>query len=112
MPCQSYETPYYVDPTQKQIADKLARLLCATLKQLEQTDEHVAERVFGAVPGLEKWWTEHQKADAEEAARKAKIIAEGKARKAALAEARDQLLVLTIWYYGLPYYVAAWMTIY
>lgn len=29
-----------------------------------------------------------------------------------LAEAKDQLLVLTIWYYGLPYYVASWMVIY
>ena len=28
-----------------------------------------------------------------------------------LAEAKSQLLVLSIWYYGLPYYVASWMVI-
>lgn len=28
-----------------------------------------------------------------------------------LAEAQAQLFVLSIWYYGLPYYVAAWMSI-
>lgn len=27
-----------------------------------------------------------------------------------LAEAQSQLFVLSVWYYGLPYYVAAWMT--
>lgn len=35
-------------------------------------------------PELADWWTAHQKADAEEAARKAKLIAEKKAKKAAL----------------------------
>lgn len=84
MPCQSYETAYYVDPTQKQIADKLAKLLCATLKRLEAADEHVAWLVFNDVPGLEEWWAEHQKADAEEAARLAKIKADKAAKKAAL----------------------------
>ena len=84
MPCRSYEEPYYVDQTQKQIADKLAKLLCGTLTKLEQLDEQIAARVFAAVPGLETWWTEHQKADAAEQARLAKIKAENAAKKAAL----------------------------
>lgn len=83
MPCQSYETNYYVDDTNKRVADKLARLLCGSLMWLEKHDKNAYTQLL-EWPELADWWTEHQKADAEEAARKAKLIAEKKAKKAAL----------------------------
>ena len=84
MPCRSYEDDYWHDPAQKQLADKLARLLCGVLKELEATDPHRADMVVNDVPGVKDWWIEHQRADAAEAARLAQIKAEKAAKKAAL----------------------------
>lgn len=84
MPCRSYEVDYWHDPAQKQLADKLAKLLCGVLTHLKKEDEDVLYLALNDVPGLNDWWVEHQRADAAEAARLAEIKAEKAAKKAAL----------------------------
>jgi len=84
MPCRSYEDDYWHDPAQKQIADKLAKLLCGTLTRLQAAEPALTYEELLEWPELREWWTEHQRADAAEQARLAKIKAENAAKKAAL----------------------------
>ncbi len=98
MPCLSYDTQWVHDPARsarktvevvalKQECDRLARIACRAITALEQLDPEL--KTFKDRESR-KWWADHKKADAARIAKeekeKAKLEAEEKLRKDALAK--------------------------
>jgi len=96
MPCRSYDTDWFEEQRSyatrearllKAEADKLARIACNAMSELEKFDPELS-----VIKDMEarKWWTAHKKADAlrkaKEAEEKAKKDAEEKLRKEAIAK--------------------------
>lgn len=96
MPCRSYDTDWFEEQRSyasresrllKAEADKLARIACNAMSELEKLDPELS-----MIKDIEarKWWTAHKKADAlrkaKEAEEKAKKDAEEKLRKEAIAK--------------------------
>lgn len=92
MPCRSYESDGYSDNSAelkqlKAIADKLARIACKAMTELEKNG--VEDFLLLQDDELRNWWKQHKIDDAKaEAARKAKREA-AKLRKEALAKLTD-----------------------
>lgn len=81
MPCMSYEADYTPTDSTKSLRDKLARIACKAMTQLERVDP--TNNLFKNKEAKD-WWTEHKIADARAMDAKRKQ-AEAKAlRKAAL----------------------------
>ncbi len=98
MPCISYETEWVNDISRasrktvevtalKMECDRLARIACKAITTLEQLDPEL--KTFKDRESR-KWWADHKKADAVRIAKeekvKAKLEAEEKLRKEALAK--------------------------
>lgn len=81
MPCMSYEADYTPTDSTKSLRDKLARIACKAMTQLERVDP--TNSLFKNKETKE-WWTQHKIDDARAMEAKRKE-AEAKAlRKAAL----------------------------
>jgi hypothetical protein len=94
MPCMSYDTNWanhsvYKDSRElkllKEEADKLARIACQALYELEKVDPQ--SNVLSIPSELTVWWRDHKKADAARAAAELKE----KNKKAALARKNAEL---------------------
>jgi len=98
MPCLSYETEWVHDVTRsgkrtpeitflKNECDRLARIACNAITALEQLDPEL--KTFKDRDSR-KWWSDHKKSDqariAKEEKEKAKLEAQEKMRKEALAK--------------------------
>ena len=97
MPCMSYDTNWASERTSvsmrdlknlKEEADKLARIACLALTELEKVDPESGVLTFPSE--LTRWWSAHKKADEarieKEQKEKAKIAEQKRLRKAALAK--------------------------
>lgn len=82
MPCMSYEPQYLIDDG-KQLRDKLARIACRALTELEAVDP--TNKVFKNRE-LTEWWTQHKIDDARAAEERRAAAKKKAARKAALAK--------------------------
>lgn len=95
MPCLSYETEWFhqsrirshTEVVLKQECDKLARIACKAMAQLEQLDPEL--KIFKDTE-VRKWWSDHKKADKarmeKEAKEKAKLEEQEKTLNEALAK--------------------------
>ena len=95
MPCISYETEWFhesrhrshTEISLKTECDRLARIACKAMTQLEQLDPEL--KSFKDTEAR-KWWANHKKADKarmdKEAKEKAKLEEQEKLRQAALAK--------------------------
>lgn len=62
--------------------DKLARINCTLLRELEALDDGTVEAIVLKYPEVGEWWREHKVADSR------RLAAEEKARKAEMEKAR------------------------
>jgi hypothetical protein len=88
MPCRDYEDDNnHWDGVQIQAQnDKLARIACNALTAFQEADPIAIAEFLENNEEADTWWTAHQKADAEEKARKEKEKAEKELKKQALAK--------------------------
>jgi hypothetical protein len=89
MPCRDYSDDYrVVDNTQtyKAMRDKLARIACKAMTQLEKVDPE--NKLFKNAEAKE-WWAQHKIADAKAAEERRKAADAKKAKAAALAKLTD-----------------------
>lgn len=88
MPCQSYETSWADDSSNREVkklkkeADKLARIACAALNELEENG--IAEVLLLKNDELREWWAAHKEADRKERERVAEIERKERVRQEAL----------------------------
>ena len=90
MPCRDYSDDYRVvdnTETYKAIRDKLARIACKAMTQLEKVDPD--NKLFKNAEARD-WWEAHKKADAEAAEARRKAAEAKKKRQAALAKLTDE----------------------
>ena len=94
MPCQSYDTNWANDYDDRKLrelkkeTDKLARIACAALSELEK--EGKADFLILKNDELREWWTAHKEADRKEQARLAEIERKRLIKKEALARLSDE----------------------
>ena len=101
MPCMSYESDWARDSSYsnsreikalKAEADKLARIACQALTELEKMDSDAD--ILHKNSELTRWWDAHKRADAlrvaKEQKEKAKKAEQARLRKAALAKLTDK----------------------
>lgn len=90
MPCRSYDDDYSPrpDPMVRENLDKLARIACKALTELEKYEDGGLETLILKDPEVAEWWANHKEADrkaqAEEAAKRKKA-----AEKAALTRKKN-----------------------
>jgi hypothetical protein len=96
MPCMSYDDrPDYGISEWKSKTDRLARIACKALNELEKIDPD--NKLFKNAEASE-WWEAHKKADAAAAEARRRAAEAKEKRKAALAKLTDEekkLLKLT-----------------
>jgi len=80
MPCRSYDDDYrsVPDPSTLEKLDRLARIACNALTELEKYNDGGLEALILRDPEVAEWWSAHKEAD-----RKAQEEAAAKRRKAA-----------------------------
>lgn len=94
MPCQSYETSWANGSSDRKIkdlkreADKLARIACAALNELEENG--IAEVLLLKNDELREWWAAHKEADRKERDRLAEIERKQRVKEEALARLSDE----------------------
>lgn len=94
MPCQSYDTNWAETSNDRDIkrlkkeADKLARIACAALTELEKDGK--ADFLILKNDELREWWTAHKEADRKEQARLAEIERKRLIKEEALARLSDE----------------------
>jgi hypothetical protein len=94
MPCQSYETSWANGSSDRKIkdlkreADKLARIACAALNELEENG--IAEVLLLKNDELREWWAAHKEADRKERDRLAEIERKERVKAEALASLSDE----------------------
>ena len=94
MPCQSYESSWAGNSNDadvrrlKKEADKLARIACAALTELEKVGK--AEFLVLKNDELREWWEAHKEADRREQARIAEIERQARVKQEALARLTDE----------------------
>lgn len=98
MPCMSYDTSWASHTTNHEVkalkaeADKLARIACRALAELEKMDSDAD--ILHKDSELTRWWDAHKQADAARMAKeqkeKAKKAEQARLRKAALAKLTDE----------------------
>ena len=102
MPCQSYESSWANDSSSSEVrrlkkeADKLARIACAALTELERVGK--AEFLVLKNEELRDWWEAHKEADRKEQARVAELERRERVKKEALdrlTQEEKELLGLT-----------------
>lgn len=83
MPCMDYESSSSDNSrTLKKQADKLARIACAALEELERNG--IAEVLLLKNDELREWWSAHKEADRRERERLAEIERKERVRQEAL----------------------------
>jgi len=91
MPCRDEGEPIYVDnPELKKKLDKVTRLLCSTMKELE------AQGMWWTIKSIEsgelkEWWEKHKKADAKREAKEVAKLEEKKRKEKLRKEALSKL---------------------
>ena len=94
MPCQSYESSWASSSNDadvrrlKKEADKLARIACAALTELEKVGK--AEFLVLKNDELREWWEAHKEADRREQARIAEIERRERVKEEALARLTEE----------------------
>lgn len=94
MPCQSYESSWARNSDDSEVrklkkeADKLARIACKALTELEENG--VAEVLLLKDDEVREWWAKHQEDDRKAAEALAKRQLEAKMRKEALSKLTDE----------------------
>jgi hypothetical protein len=90
MPCQSYDTSWADDHSDRDVqrvkreADKLARIACRALEELERNG--IEDMLLLKDDETREWWAKHKEADAREKARVAEIERKERVRTEALAK--------------------------
>lgn len=90
MPCQSYESNWARDSNDAEVkklkkeADKLARIACAVLTQLEEAGQE--DFVLLKNKEVRAWWEQHKIDDAKEAKKKERLAYRKKLKEDALAK--------------------------
>lgn len=93
MPCRDYMDDYRPEPQVpdlKSRLDKLSRIACKALAELEKYEDGGLETLILKDPEIAEWWAAHKEADRkaqEEAAAKQKKAAE----KAAIARRKNEI---------------------
>lgn len=95
MPCQSYDNDYMREPNYdsqmrslKKQADKLARIACKALTELEKNE--VEDLLLLKDEEVRVWWKKHKEDDAREQARLAEIERKERVKQEALAKLSDE----------------------
>lgn len=94
MPCQSYESSWAGNSNDadvrrlKKEADKLARIACAALTELEKVGK--AEFLVLKNDELREWWEAHKEADRKERARIAELERRERVKEKALARLTEE----------------------
>lgn len=94
MPCQSYESSWAGNSNDadvrrlKKEADKLARIACAAMTELEQVGK--AEFLVLRNEEVRDWWEAHKEADRKERARIAEIERRERVKEEALARLTEE----------------------
>ena len=90
MPCQSYDTNWAETSNDRDVkrlkkeADKLARIACRALEELERNG--IEDMLLLKDDETREWWAKHKEADAREKARVAEIERKERVRTEALAK--------------------------
>lgn len=82
MPCRDDRDDAWVIRDYAERNDKLARINCTLLRELETLDDGTVEAIILKDPEVGTWWREHKEFD------RRRIAAEEKERKAAEEKAR------------------------
>jgi hypothetical protein len=94
MPCQSYDSSWANDSNDREVrkikkeADKLARIACAALTELEENG--IAEVLLLKNDELREWWAAHKEADRKEQARLAEKERRARVKEEALARLSEE----------------------
>ena len=90
MPCRDYESDagYSQREDYKKQCDKLARIACKAMEQLERSGR--ADFILIEDDELREWWAQHKEADRKERARLAEIERKKKVKEEALAKLSDE----------------------
>ena len=94
MPCMSYDTNWANDSSNievkrlKKEADKLARIACKAMTQLEKSGR--ADFILIEDEEIREWWAAHKEADRKERARVAEIERKERVKAEALARLSDE----------------------
>jgi hypothetical protein len=90
MPCRDYESDngYHQRDEYKKQCDKLARIACKAMEQLEKSGR--ADFILIEDDELREWWSQHKEADRKEKARIAEIERRKKVKEEALAKLSDE----------------------
>ena len=90
MPCRDYESDdgYSQREEYKKQCDKLARIACKAMEQLEKSGR--ADFILIEDDELREWWSQHKEADRKEKARLAEIERKKKVKEEALAKLSDE----------------------
>ena len=90
MPCRDYESDdgYSQREEYKKQCDKLARIACKAMEQLEKSGR--ADFILIEDDELRQWWSQHKEADRKEKARLAEIERKKKVKEEALAKLSDE----------------------
>lgn len=94
MPCQSYDTNWAHDSNDRDVkrlkkeVDKLARIACEALTELEKTGK--ADFLILKNDELREWWEAHKEADRKEQARLVEEERKERIREEALARLSEE----------------------
>jgi hypothetical protein len=70
--------------------DKVTAMLCGVMRRLETGYPEHCTRLTESIVGLDEWWTEHKRIDAERAKREAELARQQEMKKAALDKLTDE----------------------
>ena len=94
MPCMSYDTNWANDSSNSEVkrlkkeADKLARIACKAMTQLEKSGR--ADFILIEDEEIREWWAAHKEADRKEQARVAELERKERVKAEALARLSDE----------------------